>query len=213
MPINVIVDLSHNNDSVDFATAAAAGIVGVIHKATEGIGWVDPCYADRQLLARDAGMLWGAYHFGTGRHAGSEQADFFLATVGRSTELLCVLDFEENPSGPSLSLAQARDFVRRIYEQTGRWPGLYAGNYLREALGDATETELTNCWLWHAEYATRPARLPPQWTTWTMWQYTDGESGQTPRTVPGIGPCDRDQFNGDLPALRQLWIAAASAVA
>jgi len=35
-PLNVVVDISHHNGNPDFAQAAAAGIVGVIHKATQG---------------------------------------------------------------------------------------------------------------------------------------------------------------------------------
>jgi lysozyme len=46
MPIEVI-DLSHDDASVDFDAVAQAGIVGVIHKATQGVGDVDPLYAPR----------------------------------------------------------------------------------------------------------------------------------------------------------------------
>ena len=35
-PINVVIDISHHNGNPDFQQAAAAGIVGAIHKATEG---------------------------------------------------------------------------------------------------------------------------------------------------------------------------------
>jgi lysozyme len=153
-----------------------------------------------------------AYHFGTGRRAGGDQADFFLSTVGSSPQTLLALDFEENPSGPSMSLVQAREFVTRLHARTGRWPGIYAGHYLREHLGDAAEPVLTNCWLWFAEYAPTPNRMPPQWPSWTLWQYTDGRSGPGPRSVAGIGPCDRDRFNGDLAGLRTLWPGKEPAV-
>ena len=33
-----VIDSSHDDASVDFNAAARAGIVGVIHKATEGVG-------------------------------------------------------------------------------------------------------------------------------------------------------------------------------
>jgi lysozyme len=208
MSINVVVDLSHADGHVDFVAAAADGIVGVVHKATEGVGHVDPRYTQREPLARAAGLLWGAYHFGTGRRPGAEQADAFLATVGSAASTLLVLDLEANPSGPSMSLEQARDFVVRVHAQTGRWPGLYAGSYLREQLGDAPETTLTSCWLWVAEYGPAPTRAPRQWASWTMWQYTDGRDGPAPHTVVGIGPCDRDRFNGDLSALQRFWTGA-----
>ena len=64
--INAIVDLSHHNASVDFAALAGAGIAGVIHKATQGAGYVDPTYTARQAQARTVGLRWGAYHFGDG---------------------------------------------------------------------------------------------------------------------------------------------------
>ena len=51
-------------------------------------------------------------------------------------------------------------------------------------------------------------QVPPAWTTWTMWQYTDGAIGPEPHSVEGIGHCDRNKFNGDLDALRNLWIRA-----
>jgi lysozyme len=38
-----------------------------------------------------------------------------------------------------------------------------------------------------------------------MWQYTNGAAGPQPHEVPGIGRCDRDQFNGDMDALKKLW--------
>jgi lysozyme len=75
-PINVVVDLSHHNEAVDFAKMKANGIVGVIHKATQGLTYVDKTYASRRSKAVDCGLLWGAYHFGVGGD-GSDQASFF----------------------------------------------------------------------------------------------------------------------------------------
>jgi GH25 family lysozyme M1 (1,4-beta-N-acetylmuramidase) len=40
--LNVIIDLSHHSGNIDLAQAQAAGIVGVIHKATQGTGHQDP---------------------------------------------------------------------------------------------------------------------------------------------------------------------------
>jgi len=38
-----------------------------------------------------------------------------------------------------------------------------------------------------------------------MWQYTDGAVGGDPKSVKGIGHCDRDRFNGSEAGLRKLW--------
>ena len=59
----LVVDLSHHNDVADFGKVKAAGIAGIIHKATEAIGFVDNMYAVRRGPAMNAGLLWGAYHF------------------------------------------------------------------------------------------------------------------------------------------------------
>ena len=48
--INVVVDLSHHNENVDFAKMKANGIVGVIHKATQGLTYVDKTYAKRRAM-------------------------------------------------------------------------------------------------------------------------------------------------------------------
>ena len=49
-----------------FETVKAAGIAGIIHKATQGLSFQDPTYHDRRTQALAAGLLWGAYHFGEG---------------------------------------------------------------------------------------------------------------------------------------------------
>jgi len=40
---------------------------------------------------------------------------------------------------------------------------------------------------------------------WTLWQYTDGGVGPRPHAVDGIGPCDRDMFNGTRKQLKNWW--------
>src|SRR3974377_1126440 len=145
--INVVVDLSHHNGDVNLRAAKADGLVGVIHKATQGVDYSDPMYARNRALALAAGLLWGAYHFGVGGEP-EAQADHFLTVVDPDPEDLLVLDLETNPSGLTMSLAEARTFLTRVQSQVGRWPGLYSGNYLQEQLGDRTDDVLAQCWLW-----------------------------------------------------------------
>ena len=201
--VNAVVDLSHHNGGVDLVRAAAAGLLGVIHKATQGTRYVDPTYATNKDLATDAGLLWGAYHFGVGGD-GVTQADHLLTTVEPDQQVLLVLDFEANHQGPSMTLEEARAFVTHVEDATGRWPGLYAGHYLKELLGTQLDPVLANCWFWLAQYGTTPV-VPVNWKTWTLWQYTDGGLGPEPHEVDGIGRCDRDKFNGTKTRLQKLW--------
>lgn len=201
--LNAIVDLSHHNGNVDLQKARGDGILGVIHKATQGATYVDPMYSINKQKAQAAGLLWGAYHFGTGDDA-QKQAEHFLATVSPGPTDLLVLDFETNTQGASMTLDQARQFVQIVHNTTGRWPGLYSGIYIKTLLGSNHDPVLANCWFWLSEYGPA-AKVPANWPTWTLWQYTDGSVGPQPHTVAGIGSCDRDTFNGTEAQLRALW--------
>jgi lysozyme len=201
--LNIVVDISHHNGNPDFQQAAAAGIVGVIHKATQSTGFTDNKYLANRQKALDAGLLWGAYHFGTGGD-GAAQADFFLATVNPGPDTLIVLDYEPNTQGATMSLDDSRAFVSEVNAKLGRFPGLYSGNLIKEQLGNNPDPILAQCFFWLAQYGSN-AVVPPNWPTWTLWQYTDGNLGPDPHTVPGIGACDRDKFNGDLDGLKALW--------
>ncbi len=103
-----------------------------------------------------------------------------------------------------MTLAQAHAFVGRVHQKTGRYPGLYSGGYIKGLLGKTKDPVLAQCWFWLAQYGTA-AEVPPTWPTWTLWQYTDGALGPPPHTVDGVGPCDRDKFNGGEAQLRRLW--------
>lgn len=213
MPINVVVDLSHHNGNVDLNKAKAAGILAVIHKATQGVGMFDSKYDVNRQKATAAGLLWGAYHFGT-KANGAAQADFFLSKANADAATLLVLDYEPN-GNLTMTLDQARAFVSRVKTVTGKYPGLYSGSLIKQQLGgQPIDPILSQCFLWIAQYASIPSNIPQTWAAWTLWQYTDGVAGPPPHTVDGIGPCDRDQFNGTVEQLRQLWgVASGTAVA
>jgi lysozyme len=201
--LNVIADLSHHNGDVDLNRAKADGLFGIIQKATQGTDYVDPTYEANRGKAEAAGLWWGAYHFGVGAE-GVAQADHFLQSVGAHDKVLLALDFEANPQGPSMTLEEARAFVTHVHEEASRWPGLYAGHYLKELLGTQEDPILANCWFWLAQYGPT-AVVPVNWKTWTMWQYTDGGIGPEPHELDGIGRCDREKFNGSKAGLQKLW--------
>jgi lysozyme len=122
------VDISHHNGNVDLGKAQQAGIVGVIHKATQGSSMVDNMYQQNRQKAQAAGLLWGAYHFGT-KGDGAAQADFFLQKVNPDAQTLLVLDYEPNGNS-TMTLDQARAFVARVNEVTGRFPSFYSGSLI-----------------------------------------------------------------------------------
>lgn len=112
-----VVDLSHWDQSVDFKLAKEDGILGVIHKATQGLKYVDSEYIKRKKTAEEEGLMWGAYHFGVGEN-GKDQAEHFLETVGNNSQVLLALDIEENRDGKNITPEQAEDFVAKVHEET-----------------------------------------------------------------------------------------------
>jgi lysozyme len=143
------------------------------------------------------------YHFGTDCE-GVQQAVNFIETVGDTTNTLLALDYETNPTGPSMSLEEARAFVTHAQVATGRYPGFYSGHDIKQQLGTNTDTVLANCWFWLAQYGPTPV-VPPNWSKWTLWQYTDGSLGPVPTQVPNVGRFDRDIFNGTQEELLAFW--------
>ena len=105
-----------------------------------------------------------------------------------------------------MTLEEARAFVTHIREKTGRFPGFYSGHYIKQLLGTGSDPILSQCWFWLAQYGPTPV-VPPNWQSWTLWQYTDGAFGPEPHTVRGIGRSDRDFYNGDKAGLLGFWAA------
>ena len=103
-----------------------------------------------------------------------------------------------------MTLEEARAFVVHIHNKLGRWPGFYSGHTIKRALGTSVDPVLKNCWFWLAQYGPT-AVVPPCWTTWTLWQYTDGGVGPTPHNVNGIGLCDRELYSGTNAQLATWW--------
>src|SRR5262245_7724356 len=140
IPNRKVLDLSHHNTIASWADIKAAGIVGVIHKATEGTTYTDPQYLNRTAPAMRAGLQWGAYHFA---HASNVQAqtDHFLSVAGIDNETLYALDWEDPPTGSRMPLEQARQFLNLIAQRIG--PNrcvLYSGNVAKEELGNQQDT-------------------------------------------------------------------------
>ena len=56
---NVVIDLSHHNQNLDFASMrSSGGILGIIHKATQGLDYADPTYLPHRTSALANDLLW-----------------------------------------------------------------------------------------------------------------------------------------------------------
>jgi lysozyme len=191
-----VVDLSHWQAEVDFAAAKEGGIVAVVVKCTQGTNWLDAKYYERFQAATEAELLVGSYHFGTNEPVADQVANF-LSHAHHGPRDLLAQDFEWFAKSQE-SLDQARDFAAEVEQKVGRPMVLYSGAAFLKQMGEfAADSVLNRCPLWVADYRVLPQPpVPPGWSTWTMWQYTDGSSGHHPHATKGVGPCDRSTFNG-----------------
>lgn len=203
----MVVDLCHFDAVTDFGAAKAAGVAGVIHKASQGAHYRDPAYAARRPQAIAAGLLWGAYHFGTSAPV-PQQIDNFLAAAAPEATTLLALDYEPN-GDDTMSLAQARQFLADIGDKVGRAPALYGGSLIKQTLGNRVDDFFAGHRLWLSEYCRQPV-LPASWQNYWLWQYSDGTAGPPPRSVAGIpgnaaGEIDCNTFAGTADQLAAQW--------
>lgn len=147
------IDISNWQRGFDAGTGAVPAIVV---KATEGTGYVDPCCDGFVQTAKNAGKLWGFYHF-AGTDTAEAEADYFIEnTKNYFGEGIPVLDWEE---GQPVDWVNA--FVRRVHEMTGVWPWIYA-NPWRFNQGGVEQ----NCARWVASYPAVAAPTFAQAATW-----------------------------------------------
>jgi lysozyme len=198
-----VVDMYHGDVVDDFRRVAAAGVKGIIHKATQGAGVTDHAYAERRKQATGAGLLWGAYHFNTGEPVAT-QVQHFLDAAAPDENTLMALDFEDNRAS-QMNLDQARQFLEQLGQHVPR-PVIYSGNRVKDLLGGKVDTFLGSHRLWLAQYGPR-AVLQPSWKSCWIWQFTGDGLGQTPHSVDGITTrgIDINQYSGDPGQLGEDW--------
>ena len=201
----VVVDIYHGDTVSSLRIAQTAGLLGIIHKASQGVSVTDPLYAQRRLAARDAGLLWGAYHFATNEDPAA-QVKHFLACADPDANTLVALDYEPN-GNHTMKLWQARSFLTALEAALGRKAVLYSGNLIKETL-NGPDAFFGAHRLWLAEYGPTP-RLPAAWSKYWLWQYSGDGIGPGPHNVPGIpgagGALDVNTYAGDPSQLAAEW--------
>lgn len=210
-PINpLVVDLSHWITSDDYPAVKKDGIVGVIFKATEGQTYTDDTYVQQQKAAKQAGLLWGAYHFADGSDVDG-QVENFLRFAAPDPDEMFVLDWEDNPSGNGkMSRDNAKRWITQVEDALER-PNecvIYGGNTIKEALGDDQDEFFAARRLWLCQYGSTPD-VPECWETYWLWQFTDGNYGPEPHAIDGIGNCDINSYLGSPQQLKAEWASGS----
>ena len=115
-----------------------------------------------------------------------------------------VLDLEgetaaDLPAAPDAVLTWADGFFRELLDTwKDRRPLLYWSERIYEMIGSPTVWDMADeVDIILPRYGAHEPVIPPLWSQWTVWQFSQSY------TCPGVdGPCDVNQFNGDVDALR-----------
>jgi lysozyme len=216
-----VADMGSQNP-VDFVKLGKSGCVGVILRATRSNEKDDALYPSRRELARNNGLLTGAYAFNTGEPP-AVQVNRFLDWANLDSDESGYLDLERNPSGTGqMTLLMTIEWLDRYDQAKGRYCGLYSGDVIKSLIpGDpkrgtkaATDSQrefLAAHPLWGCEYGPRwknvdanGRQLP--WAKPFLWQYSSDGIGPQPHTMDGLeAGADMSVFDGTADELRAQW--------
>ncbi len=194
-------DWSHYQNITDILKVKNAGYAFSFGKATEGLTYVDPSFAQNYKALKVVAMIRGAYHFarpGLGDPAGQAQKYFdTVNAVGGFDGLPPMLDIEDAGGLSKAALALwIRQFASAIKLSTGMQPLLYTYvSFAEQYLDPSLCAEFQ---LFIADYGVQQPPKVLNWDKWFFFQHSD--SG----VIPGIGGAvDLDVFDGTIADLQK----------
>lgn len=183
-------DTSLYQGEVDFKKMKAAGASFVFAKASQA-NYIDPQFRRSWSLAKDAGLLRGAYHFMVWEIDPASQADYFCSLLGSDAgELPPVVDFEWWKETPPNCIDILRSFVERMKANGYKQPMIYTSAGFWNPTGE-TDTYWRQYLLWMAYYGVNDGNIPPTpwlpdinrdgvpepWAAWEFWQISSKGDG------------------------------------
>lgn len=185
--------MSRWQGEIDWPRVAAGGYRFAIIRSSVGNYYTDPRFYENWRGALDAGLLVSAYHVvKPNQSAESQVARLFEALEGRKPSLPLVIDVEVADGQTKETITNVvRECGQRIQQQEGRRPIIYTGKWFWDP-NLFHSSEWAQFDLWIAHYGVQSPTLPPDWTNWRFWQYS--ESG----SVDGVSSrhTDLNWFNG-----------------
>lgn len=169
------VDISSYQAEVDMESLTKQGIRFVYIKATEGSGHVDAKFETNWQLAKEAGLLAGAYHFFSFESSGETQAENYIVAVGDLDGCLIPAidvemygDFEKDPPDHDKVVRELKVMMAVLEDEYKVKPMLYAqkdiyDQYLAEDFGDYPKWARNVYFPVYLDYG----------NNWAIWQYKD----------------------------------------
>src|SRR4051812_47351597 len=110
--IPVCIDISHHQGTPDMREVAASGVLGLIHKATDGTSFIDSARAENCANAKQAGIAVATYHWLSPGSNPSAQMEFYLSLLDPVKGERVVIDYEQE----GCTLTQLHDAVAALLD-------------------------------------------------------------------------------------------------
>lgn len=180
------LDASNDQGKVNWGKVAATGIDFIYLKATDGMTYQDPRFADNMSQLITQNVQVGAYHFFEVEDDPTKQAENYLQTIrGKKLSLSPMVDVELTRNvKPEEIQKRLHQFLDLIESATGCTPVLYSyGDFWEVNIG----TSFNRYPFWLADYSAQ-MQPPKGLENIQLWQHSDKGS------VSGIhGPVDLDE--------------------
>ena len=153
---------------------------GVIVKATQGTGYVNPKCNHQWDLTGQLGKKRGLYHYAGGGNPVAE-AQYFINNIKNYVgQGMLVIDWEKYQNSAFGNTNWVRQFVDEVHRLTGVWCVIYVSESALNQVANCAK----DCAVWVAKYASM------NWNSWTVpdmnvssgafgsiagWQYTGGD--------------------------------------
>lgn len=176
MPLYTVDVYSGSDDSIIRDPHAQ----GVIVKATQRTGYVNPKCNHQWDLAGELGKKRGLYHYAGGGNPAAE-AQYFIQNIRNYVgQAMLVIDWESYQNAAWGNTNWVRQYADELHRLTGVWPVIYVQESALWQVANCAK----DCAVWVAKYASM------QWYSWVVpnmsvssgafgsiagWQYTGGD--------------------------------------
>ena len=164
-----MLDVSHYQGTMNWATALAGGITHTFIKASQGASYTDPQFATNWAGALAQGIKRGAYHYFENGTDPTTQANHFMAVMGGDYgELGPAVDCEDEAT---LDPANLKTFLDRVETLSGMKCTIYTrASWWNSKVGSQGWT--SSYPLWVAHWNVPVPTLPTGWTEYSYWQFS-----------------------------------------
>lgn len=191
------IDVSRWQGRINWDAVKRAGIDFAIFKATEGVNYIDPSFAENRSACRSLRIPHAFYHY-AGTNNPVAEARYFLSVEGRENGEGQMLDFEGSILNVSDPAGWAKSWLDAVHDLSHNRPLIY--------MSGSTTTRFN----WHPVIGENYGLVEASWGSsspgsgewpfWGIWQNSD--SG----LVSGVsGRVDTDIFAGNLDALNRYF--------